>query len=469
MRAAVPNYVGNDFSKAPPGHRFRLYFEVWRDHVWDIDSNKKKDAVERVLPMEPARELVNALRVRSSHLAPPDALTLDAVATAPFVTGMGMEHPLENGFAFLDPYGVPYLPGSSVKGVVRRAAEELALFEEDSRGWSLPAVWWLFGFDAKSGFFPNDKKKKEEDDPEPICEERARWRTAYLDSLATGARTPEADDLLTDYRKLVDPKGEIGQDNEAFIERLATKQTVRNAIHTRGSLAFWDVIPVPGEGEAANLRVDIMNPHYSHYYQKGEAPHDAGSPNPIFFLTVPPGWRFRFTVALHRMEKLPPWFKHEVNGRPHWRALVEAAFEQAFHWLGFGAKTSLGYGAMVRDADAERRLLEERERRARAEERRRREEEQRAAEEAERRRLEAMSPIDRAMHLLLSADHETFIAVYQQLDDFDGRELCRLARALKRWMEEHGEWKVKKKKGKKWERVQRIKAILAEVPCSDEN
>jgi CRISPR-associated protein Cmr6 len=30
----------------------------------------------------------------------------------------------------------------------------------------------------------------------------------------------------------------------------------------------------------------------------------------------------------------------------HWKALLQSAFEHAFQWLGFGAKTAVGYGAM---------------------------------------------------------------------------------------------------------------------------
>jgi len=36
-----------------------------------------------------------------------------------FVTGLGLNHPVENGFAWHHNLGVPYLPGSSVKGMVR--------------------------------------------------------------------------------------------------------------------------------------------------------------------------------------------------------------------------------------------------------------------------------------------------------------------------------------------------------------
>ncbi len=37
-------------------------------------------------------------------------------------TGLGTDHPTENGFSFDSLIGVPYLPGSSVKGLCRRAA-----------------------------------------------------------------------------------------------------------------------------------------------------------------------------------------------------------------------------------------------------------------------------------------------------------------------------------------------------------
>ncbi|HWO99019.1 MAG TPA: RAMP superfamily CRISPR-associated protein [Methylococcus sp.] len=73
---------------------------------------------------------MKALADRQTALAatvPAEALLkLEATGVAPFTTGLGNEHPLENGFAFLNPYGLPYLPGSGVKGILRQAARELA-------------------------------------------------------------------------------------------------------------------------------------------------------------------------------------------------------------------------------------------------------------------------------------------------------------------------------------------------------
>lgn len=43
-----------------------------------------------------------------------------------FVTGLGRSHPVENGFAWHPTLGTPYLPGSSIKGMVRAWAEQEA-------------------------------------------------------------------------------------------------------------------------------------------------------------------------------------------------------------------------------------------------------------------------------------------------------------------------------------------------------
>src|SRR5690606_825690 len=47
------------------------------------------------------------------------------VSTSRFVTGLGREHPIENGFAWHPILGTPYLPGSSLKGMVRAWARAL--------------------------------------------------------------------------------------------------------------------------------------------------------------------------------------------------------------------------------------------------------------------------------------------------------------------------------------------------------
>lgn len=60
-----------------------------------------------------------ALVARWRKRAGCQALSFTATTTSRFVTGMGLPHPKENGFSWMRPYGVPYIPGSSLKGMLR--------------------------------------------------------------------------------------------------------------------------------------------------------------------------------------------------------------------------------------------------------------------------------------------------------------------------------------------------------------
>jgi CRISPR-associated protein Cmr6 len=284
--AAVPNYLGFNFQTASPGLRFGMYLPTWRQ-----DWSKEKDTASllkgKVCPLNDRdQNTLAALRVRQTALANTIAsdalLTMDAQSIAPFSTGLGNEHPLENGFAFLNPYGLPYLPGSGVKGVLRQAARELANGDwGDTQGWTDSAIFALFGHQAGE-------------------------------------------------TELV-----------------------------RGALSFWDVIPqLAGD----TLAVDIMTPHQGHYYKKnGETPHESGQPNPISFLTVPPKSGFVFYVQcdVPHLQRLAP----ELAQDNRWRELLESAFLHAFNWLGFGAKTSVGYGAMRENPEIAQQRAAEKEKR----------------------------------------------------------------------------------------------------------
>ena len=273
-RAAVPNYVGLDFDTCPPGHRFNLYFKVWPDNFKeDLHKDQlkalKTPAVREALSCVSSNALLAGLRDRQKSLATSSSdtntLVIDAKSTSPFATGLGLEHPVENGFAFLTPYGMPYLAGSGVKGVARHAATELRNLGTDGFD---DAIYYLFG-------------------PDPDSDEDAQ----------------------------------------------------------RGALSFWDVFPVPAN---ERLAVEVMTPHSSHYLQDGRAPHDAGKPNPIPFLAVPAGSEFRFIVTCEP-SLLPAAL------RPRWKPLLMAILQHAFDWLGFGAKTAVGYGALSEDPAAKQR------------------------------------------------------------------------------------------------------------------
>jgi len=302
--AAVPQAVAEALGKARPmpGHVFSLYLPFWRGDKWlKAGDEAKREALQSVCraPHDTlAEELIRRQKALASSLS---AETITATSLSPFVTGMGEEHAVENGFAFLSPYGLPYLAGSGVKGVIRRAAEELAqgLNPQGTFGWTHTRVMWLFGFDyenKKDTLGTLEKERKH-------SAEEARQ---------------EASKLLEYFDK----------------EAKSFSNLNENDCYFKGALSFWDVI-INGE-----LGIDILTPHYGDYYQGKEPPHDAGQPVPNPFLVVKPGATFTFHITCNERH-LPDSLKGES-----WRQLIQAAFDHAFTWAGFGAKTAAGYGVL---------------------------------------------------------------------------------------------------------------------------
>ncbi len=347
--AAVPSYMGCDFTDAPPGHHFGLYFDVWDQH-WKIPDKEKHGALKRVTALnDTSRTLLNGLRSRQKALADTIGDSVwrwPARSIAPFMTGLGNEHPLENGFSFLTPYGLPYLPGSGVKGVLRRAAEELTLglYDGDTGGWDVVSLWWLFGFEPNSVYLtgPSDRM------PPTQREEAQHWQDAYRNPATRDAIPHDRLEALIEATLNGEQRRRYREQPFLLLDELLDNQKLRDELRNRGALMFWDVIP---ESASGKLAVDIMTPHYGDYYQGDATPHDSGQPNPILFLTIPPGSCFEFFVQCDPAA-LPASLKNS------WPILLKAAFQLAFEWLGFGAKTAVGYGAMQLDEEAESRRVE---------------------------------------------------------------------------------------------------------------
>jgi len=94
-----------------------------------------------------------------------------------------------------------------------------------------------------------------------------------------------------------------------------------------GKVLFLDA--VPANPANLTLELDVMNPHYTPYYQGSQPPADYHNPVPVFFLTIGPESEFVFAVASQETdlaEKAQQWLT---------RALMD---------MGIGAKTVAGYG-----------------------------------------------------------------------------------------------------------------------------
>ena len=357
---------------------------AWKKNDADARLARREVAILTAGDTERMAALAARQRALRASLSEDRHLAVEAIATAPFVTGLGNAHPLENGFAFLEPHGLPYLPGSGVKGAVRRAAEELAGVPSVGVAWDIPSDWTAAAVEVLFG--------------------------------------PAEGDLR------------------------------------RGALSFWDVVP---QIDGDRLAVEIMTPHQSHYYQKAEPPHDSGSPVPVPFLAVPPGAGFPFTVVCDLDRLVRADASLVAEGR--WKSLLLQAFEHAFDWCGFGAKTAVGYGAMVRDVGMETRLCDE----ARAAR------EAAEAAQAAQERLAGLSPLEREIDDLASQGDPNkagYLKIIEQIEagHWSSDEDRRAAAGwVKRQMVEAGDWaeQTKSKKpqnDKRYQRTLKVKGMLGE-------
>ncbi len=145
-----------------------------------------------------------------------------------FVMGMGYSSPVENGFLLHHIYGIPYIPGESVKGLVR------------------------FMYIYRRLALENAKSEKEIKDIQQQVEKLEKGN----------------------YKE-----GELKEEEKLFIDLFGTQKE-------EGKVVFFDAFPVCLRKE--NLTIDVMNPHYGEYYrEKGKKPPaDWHNPNPVFFLAL---------------------------------------------------------------------------------------------------------------------------------------------------------------------------------------
>lgn len=211
-------------------------------------------------------------------------LTIYAKSISPFVTGLGSGHPTETGMVFDRNTGLPYLPASSIKGVLRLA------------------------------YAVNSAKGREE--------------------------VPDSE--LLSYFGSTDTK---------------------NAV--RGQVVFLDAYPY----KVPKIKMDIMNPHFNKYYTDDNVllPVETESPVPLNFLTVQEKSVFVFrSFFLPLQKKVENADKDNNTNEPlkieynefseEDKTNLKEAFKTAFSIIGFGGKTSIGYGRFkgITEAEAEK-------------------------------------------------------------------------------------------------------------------
>lgn len=110
--------------------------------------------------------------------------------TEPMVIGMGLNHPIENGMLFHHTLGAPYLPGSSVKGLIRAWAEQWTEGKDKVNDEELLQI-----FGSKNRF-----KNNKDDNTQA-------GSVLFFDALPVNKATLKADIMTPHYPEYYDDKG----------------------------------------------------------------------------------------------------------------------------------------------------------------------------------------------------------------------------------------------------------------------
>jgi len=181
---------------------YRLVPKGVRDDAQDDTSRKQKylealaDHSDDGNAAAPVEEYVDRLDAQLEGLAAAGhrTETLELETEGRLIAGLGYDSPLEVGCTLHPLYGFPYLPGSSVKGVARAYAEDVAKADEDD-------LYAVFG----------STSKREQD------ARTRRGRVCFFDAVPTRAPRLEVDVLTphyTDYYTASDDPPPPGEWNE---------------------------------------------------------------------------------------------------------------------------------------------------------------------------------------------------------------------------------------------------------------
>lgn len=198
------------------------------------------------------------------------------------IVGLGGESVYETSITLHHIYGFPYIPASSIKGVLR-------------------------SFIIQNVFFSTlNEEEQSSDKAGEFAEGKAIADETFCEVFGCPAQ------LTVEGRTFHAPEKKARQ----------------------GQVIFFDALPTA----SPKIKPDIMNPHYPNYYgdKKNQvAPTDTQSPVPVFFLTVE-NTPFQFLFGSKQLDITQPFWNKTLA---EW--LTDALTEH-----GIGAKTAAGYGYM---------------------------------------------------------------------------------------------------------------------------
>ncbi len=225
------------------------------------------------------------------------------------IVGLGVDSVLETSIKLHHIYGVPYIPASAIKGVLRAYK-----------------IWELVDWDGFKYLVVENLIEKYQSDKFNQQKEK------LIEKIQNGNFDKKFKEIDKDLSKeeLEAKKQElIDFVNSIFQEKIEKIVQIFGNQQQKGNLIILDAYPTKFEG----FDVDIMNVHYPNYYQNEKEPQppaDWQNPTPIIFLAIPENTEFNF------------YFKNTSA----YDGNLEEDLKKALEYIGIGAKTSLGYGIL---------------------------------------------------------------------------------------------------------------------------
>lgn len=295
---------------------------------------------------------------------------------------------MENAGLCLDRFGLPYIPGSAVKGCARRMAIQQLVEAETTEAKTelLVQIALMFGW-GDTDWKPGRKRKRHdgrEIETEPYSD--------FWWAMAEYSGKHEADSQrMTAWQEVASAAAVRLFDQLDVRRRKRRDQPLVDLPNFAGVGSFLPAHPLDVSGidlplrppRLGTLEPDVVTCHHPDYYRSdGTKPiaTDDEDPNPVHFPAVAAGHVFAFAIL-----PLRSCSKELLTRARRWLADGLTAF-------GIGAKTAAGYGWFDCSDELQNAVGQAIERREKQEAERRRKEaeaaDQKASEQAERKRRE---------------------------------------------------------------------------------
>ncbi len=359
--------------------RFNRYV-YWTDKDKAVKIDAKKANNFKSKSLKKRKTDLSAIAFYYSRMFSDSIRIFDAETQWRLIVGLGSSHPAETSMTLDHIYGIPYIPGSAIKGVLNHywikekmyetanklfGSEELMeienalqknrenLLKENKK----PLFYGVYSFieqlSVKMSFVSKNGKVIE------TLQNRDEIRKSFSEK----CRLKEQ--MMPLLEKLLDSE-DFQKDVKIYQELFGTQERI-------GKIIFFDAFPV---NDKFSFVDDVMTPHFGDYYGKTAPPADYLNPNPIKFLTVKGTFRFIF---IHR----------PLNGNIKSDLLKEVSdsFTKALEIYGIGAKTAVGYGRFENFKDVTDDVIRTKENEFRMKQEKRKKEEKEKLKEAEKEKI----------------------------------------------------------------------------------